>query len=417
VRRRAGSVFQDLGSPDSLLLAAGDRVVFPWERDGWLHLFSLSLDGGEPSLLTPGALEVEHASLSHDGARVVFSSNQDDADRRHVWEVGAAGGEPPVALTRGEGCEWSPAPVVDGGVVVLRSDARRSSRAALAGPGGLRDLDPGAVAGSFPADALVVPRPVELTAADGLKVHAQLFLPPGAKAGDRRPAVAFFHGGSRRQMLLGWHYMRYYHHTYAFNQHLASRGYVVLSVNFRSGTGYGLEFREAERFGAGGASEMQDVVAAGRYLRSREDVDPARVGLWGGSYGGYLTALGLSRAPEVFAAGVDIHGVHDWNVVIRNFVASWDPLARPQAARLAFESSPMSSLSAWRAPVLLVHGDDDRNVPFSETVEVAAALRRQGVDVELLVFPDEVHGFLLQSSWRDAFERAASFFDRRMPPR
>ena len=218
-------------------------------------------------------------------------------------------------------------------------------------------------------------------------------------------------------MLLGWHYLRYYHNTYAFNQYLASRGYVVLSVNYRSGTGYGLEFREAERFGAGGASELQDVVAAARWLRARPEVDPARVGLWGGSYGGYLTALGLSRAPDLFAAGVDIHGVHDWNVVIRNFVGSYDPLARPAEARVAFESSPMASLSGWRAPVLLVHGDDDRNVPFSETVDVAATLRRQGVEVELLVFPDEVHGFLLQSSWRQAFARAASFFERHMPAR
>jgi len=301
--------------------------------------------------------------------------------------------------------------------VVLRSDARRPARAALLGNAEVRDLDPRAIPDAFPVEALVVPQPVVLTAPDGLPVHAQLFLPGGARPGDRRPAVAFFHGGPRRQMLLGWHYLRYYHNTYAFNQYLASRGYVVLSVNFRSGTGYGLEFREADRFGAGGASELQDVVAAGRWLRARPEVDPARVGLWGGSYGGYLTALGLSRAPELFAAGVDVHGVHDWNVVIRNFVPTYEPLERRDEARLALESSPLSSLAGWRAPVLLVHGDDDRNVPFSETVDVAAALRRQGVEVELLVLPDEVHGFLLQSSWQRVFERAASFFERHMPAR
>ncbi len=329
-----GSVFQELAS-DSVVATADDRVVFPWEKDGWLHLYSIPLGGGEPVLLTPGAFEVEHASLSPDGAKVVLSSNQGDADRRHVWQVPLAGGAP-VALTTGAGSEWSPVAVADGGVVVLRSDAKLSGRAAIVEKGALRDLDPAAMPSSFAAAALVVPQPVELAAPDGLKLHAQLFLPTGAKAGDRRPAVAFFHGGSRRQMLLGWHPMRYYHQTYAFNQYLASRGFVVLSVNYRSGTGYGLEFREAERFGAGGASEAQDVVAAGRYLRSRPDVDPARVGLWGGSYGGYLTALGLSRAPELFVAGVDVHGVHDWNVVIRNFVDSWDPLAQPAAGRLAF---------------------------------------------------------------------------------
>jgi dipeptidyl aminopeptidase/acylaminoacyl peptidase len=227
----------------------------------------------------------------------------------------------------------------------------------------------------------------------------------------------FFHGGSRRQMLLGWHYMQYYHYTYAFNQYLASRGYVVLSVNYRSGTGYGMEFREALRYGAGGASEFQDVLGAGLYLRGRPDVDPLRIGLWGGSYGGYLTALGLARASHLFAAGVDIHGVHDWNVVIRNFASSYHPEARQEQARLAFESSPMASVGSWRSPVLLVHGDDDRNVPFSETVNLAVALRKQGVDLEELVFPDDVHDFLVQSRWTLAFEKAAEFFDRRMPRR
>ena len=113
-------------------------------------------------------------------------------------------------------------------------------------------------------------------------------------------------------MLLGWHYMYYYNNAYAMNQYLASRGYVVLSVNYRSGIGYGMKFREALNYGAGGASEFNDVLGAGLFLKSRPDVDPARIGLWGGSYGGYLTALGLARASDLFAAGVDMHGVHDW---------------------------------------------------------------------------------------------------------
>src|SRR5207247_1874742 len=120
------------------------------------------------------------------------------------------------------------------------------------------------------------------SSADGLPIHGQLFLPPGA-AGARRPAVVFFHGGSRRQMLLGWHYMYYYYNAYALNQYLANSGYVVLSVNYRSGIGYGLNFREAQHYGASGGSEYADVQGAGVYLRSRADVDPARIGAWGGS--------------------------------------------------------------------------------------------------------------------------------------
>jgi dipeptidyl aminopeptidase/acylaminoacyl peptidase len=196
------------------------------------------------------------------------------------------------------------------------------------------------------------------------------------------------------------------------NQYLASRGYIVLSVNYRSGIGYGLEFREALAYGATGASEFADVVGAGNYLKGRPDVNPRAIGLWGGSYGGYLTALGLARASDLFAAGVDIHGCHDWNVVIKNFVPSYDPLARPEVAKLAFESSPLASVKTWRSPVLLVHGDDDRNVPFSETVTLAEALRKQGVSFETLVFPDEVHDFLVHARWREIFERSSLFFDR-----
>jgi dipeptidyl aminopeptidase/acylaminoacyl peptidase len=215
-------------------------------------------------------------------------------------------------------------------------------------------------------------------------------------------------------MLLGWHYMYYYRNAYAMNQYLVNRGYIVLSVNYRSGIGYGMEFREALNYGATGGSEFNDVMGAGVYMRNRADVDPQRIGLWGGSYGGYLTAMGLARASDLFAAGVDMHGVHDWNIVIRNFVPAYDPQAKPDAARLAFESSPLASMKTWRSPVLLIHGDDDRNVPFSETVHLVEALRNQGVEFEQLIFPDEIHDFLKHEDWLRAYRASADFLDRHL---
>jgi len=215
-------------------------------------------------------------------------------------------------------------------------------------------------------------------------------------------------------MLLGFHHRGYYHNAYALNQYLASRGYVVLSVNYRSGIGYGKEFRNAEDYGGRGASEYNDVAGAGTWLAARPETDPERIGLWGGSYGGYLTGLGLARASDLFAAGVDLHGVHDWNVVIRNFVPSYDPEEREVFARTAFESSPLAAVDGWRSPVLLIHGDDDRNVPFSESVNLAEALRARGVEVESLVFPDEVHGFLLHRNWLAAYRTAVDFLDRKL---
>jgi dipeptidyl aminopeptidase/acylaminoacyl peptidase len=280
-----------------------------------------------------------------------------------------------------------------------------------------RALAPETLPRDFPADALVEPEAVSVSASDGMRIHAQLFRPQNHRPGERHKAAIFFHGGSRRQMLLGWHYMFYYHNSYAMNQYLASRGYVVLSVNYRSGIGYGLDFREALDYGANGGSEFRDVVGAGLYLRGRDDVDPDRIALWGGSYGGYLTALGLARASDLFAAGVDIHGVHDWNVVIRNFVPSYQAEQHAEVARRAFESSPMASIASWRSPVLLIHGDDDRNVPFSESVDLAEALAKHGVEHEELVFPDEIHDFLLYKNWLAAYEAAAAFLDRKLGSR
>jgi dipeptidyl aminopeptidase/acylaminoacyl peptidase len=208
--------------------------------------------------------------------------------------------------------------------------------------------------------------------------------------------------------------MQYYHNTYAFNQYLASRGYIVLSVNYRSGIGYGMEFREALRYGAVGASEFNDVLGAGRYLASSPDVDPRRIGLWGGSYGGYLTALGLARASELFAAGVDLHGVHDWRTETTLFLPSDDHAVQQEALRLALDSSPMAHVQGWRSPVLLVHGDDDPSVAFGQTVQLVEALRRKGVEFEQLIFPDEVHDFLTHAHWLEAFRAAAGFLDKHL---
>jgi dipeptidyl aminopeptidase/acylaminoacyl peptidase len=419
--RGAGSVFRNVVADDQLIWSSDDRIVFPWEKDGWTHLYAIvAQPAAKPVLLTPGEFEVEHVTASADQKEVIYASNQTDIDRRHLWRVPAAGGKQPTAVTAsilgGDAIEWAPVATSDGkGVAFFHADARRPERAAIQlGAEPMRDLAPQTIPGEFPESALVEPRQVIFDGADGMKLHGQLFLPPNLDQTRHYPAMLFFHGGSRRQMLLGWHYNYYYRNAYAMNQYLANQGYIVLSVNYRSGIGYGMEFREALNYGATGGSEFNDVLGAGIYLRNRSDVDAKRIGLWGGSYGGYLTALGLARASDLFAAGVDMHGVHDWNIVVRNFVPAYDPLAKPDAARLAFESSPLASIKTWRSPVLLIHGDDDRNVPFSETVHLVEALRNQGVEFEQLIFPDEIHDFLRHEDWLRAYHASADFLARHL---
>jgi len=136
-------------------------------------------------------------------------------------------------------------------------------------------------------------------------------------------------------------------------------------------------------------------------------VNASYVGLWGGSYGGYLTALGLARNSDLFAAGVDLHGVHDWPT------DNWDGKnISPELTKLAHESSPVAAVDKWKSPVLFIHGDDDRNVYFAQTVDLVARLRDRGVHVEQLIFPDEIHDFLLHRSWLKAYGTARDFFDR-----
>lgn len=412
-----GSVFRLIQAQTQIFWADGNRVVFPWERDGWLHLYFVSADGGRAQVLTPGDFEIEHVSLSRDRREVLFSSNQDDIDRRHVWRVSASGGmvTPILAANLGEGIEWEPADVSDGAVAFLRSGFNEISRAAVKiSSSPVRDLAPDSMPTDFPKD-LVKPQQVIFPASDGASIHGQLFLPPGG-SGAKHAAVIFFHGGSRRQMLLGYHYMHYYSNAYAMNQYLAARGFIVLSVNYRSGIGYGLNFREALNYGNAGGSEFNDVMGAGLYMAGRADVDPKRIGVWGGSYGGYLTAMALARASNLFAAGVDMHGVHDWSIRGGRSLTALNVDELREIERTALQASPLADVKNWRSPVLLVHGDDDRNVAFNQTVRLVEALRAQGVEFEELIFPGEVHEFLLEESWIKAYRAAADFLARKLKP-
>jgi dipeptidyl aminopeptidase/acylaminoacyl peptidase len=389
--------------------AAQNTLVFASEEDGWQHLHALSADGGSTKLLTPGNCEVEQWSFSPSKASIVFNANCGDIDRRHLWRTGLSGGLQQVS--RGDGIEWGGVFVGDEQqIAYLGSDAQHRGQAFVLGEG--NDAKPLAIATSamptgYPAEKLVTPQQVVFKSADGLELHGQLFLPRNLQVGEKRPALVFLHGGPMRQMLLGWHYMYYYSNAYGMNQYLASRGYIVLAVNYRSGIGYGRAFREAAGRAGRGASEYQDVFAAGKWLQARADVDGKRIGLWGGSYGGYLTAMGLGRDSALFAAGVDFHGVHDWPT------DNWEGKnIKPEMTKLAHESSPVNFVDTWKSPVLFIHADNDRNVIFSQTVDLIARLRPKGVSIQQLVFPDDVHDFLLHSNWLKAYHATSNFFDR-----
>ena len=380
-----------------------DHVIFEAELQEWTRWYSVRVSGSasdaRPIELTPGEGAVEQSALSADGTFLFYSTNAGDSERRHLWKVPTAGGAA-EALTRGDTIETSPAALASGSqVAVLGGDARRPFGVGLvpASGGAAKYIYPSL--GAFPIDAEVVPQLVMTKAADGMAIHNQLFLPKDLQAGERRPAIVFVHGGPVRQMLLGYHYMHFYHVAYAVNQWLASRGYVVLSVNYRSGIGYGKSFRTAANTGGRGNAEYQDVVAGGRYLQSRLDVDPNRIGIWGLSYGGVLTSQALARNSDIFKVGVDLAGVHLWG-------SSLDP------DNVSYQSSTISAIDTWKSPVLLVHGDDDRNVQFSQTTGLVQLLRAHNVYHELIVFTDDTHEPLLHRRYVYAFNRLEEFIGR-----
>jgi dipeptidyl aminopeptidase/acylaminoacyl peptidase len=276
-------------------------------------------------------------------------------------------------------------------------------------------LDTGALPADFPLSQLVTPQSVAFQASDGTTVHGQLF----SREDDlqQKPGVIFVHGGPPRQMLLGWHYMDYYSNAYAVNQYLANHGFVVLSVNYRLGIGYGRKFHHPDHAGPAGAAEYQDVLAGAKFLQHQKDVDASRIGMWGGSYGGYLTALALARNSNVFKAGVDLHGVHDWSH-LRDYLEKpevrYEQGDRDAAIKVAWKSSPDSSMDRWKSPVLLIQGDDDRNVEFQQTIDLARRLDAHHVPFEELVLPNEIHGFLRHAAWLAADSATAAYLARKL---
>ncbi|MGN6728735.1 MAG: prolyl oligopeptidase family serine peptidase [Rhodanobacteraceae bacterium] len=410
--------FPETAGEANLHWAAGDRLIFLADLDGWPHLYSIQTSGGEPLLLTPGNFMVEDVTISRDRRSLVYSANtgstKDDDDRRHLFSVPVDAAQP-RALTAGEGLQWTPVIAGDHAIAFVDVGAQEPPRVAAMRDGGGDHhlLQPDLVPNDFPSAQLVTPKSVSFTAADGTLVHGQLFR--AGNASGSQPGVIFVHGGPPRQMLLGWHYMDYYSNSYAVNQYLAAHGFTVLSVNYRLGIGYGHAFHHPPHSGPTGASEYQDVLAGAKFLQHVDGVDAQRIGIWGGSYGGYLTALALARDSDIFKAGVDMHGVHDWSRFIDLWFgkpeARYEQGDRKEAIKVAWQSSPDADVASWKSPVLLIQGDDDRNVHFFQTVDLARRLQKQQVPYQELVLPNEIHGFLRHASWLKADQATVKFLD------
>jgi dipeptidyl aminopeptidase/acylaminoacyl peptidase len=409
--------FPQTNGGTNLHWAAKDRITYVSYEDGWPHLYSLSKNGGKPMNLTPGNFIVEQVKLSPDGLWLVFSTNAgkdiQDHDRRHLARVPVDAPSMEL-LTSGTGLESNPIVLGNGKEIAgLFATAQQPNIPGILTPETRKITVIGSrlIPSEFPAKALVTPRAVSFKASDGSMVYGQLFEP---KAGaTKKPAVLFVHGGPERQMLLGWNYGDYYSNTYAVNQYLANQGFVVLAVNYRLGIGYGFDFQNPKQAWTSGASEYLDIQAAGKWLSALPQVDADKIGVYGGSYGGYLTAMALAKDSKTFAAGVDIHGEHNLMVFVPKEQAEPAPdLALSK--ELMWKSSPVAWLAGWKSPVLVIHADDDGNVNFHQSIDLINRLKQKKIPYETLMIPDDTHHWLKYENMLKVDRAATEFLIRKL---
>ncbi|WP_296698878.1 prolyl oligopeptidase family serine peptidase [Algoriphagus sp.] len=395
--------------------SGNDHIAYLSYEDGWQHLYSLDINSKTTNLLTPGNYMVEQIKQSPDGKKLTFSANtgpdQEDLDRRHIGSVDITSGELTWETT-GSGIEAYPVWIGNESLAFFSATAQRSHLVAVKRGDNTQLLGENLIPSDFPQSQLVTPKQISFKAPDGTTVYGQLFEKEGGSS--NKPAVVFVHGGPQRQMLLGWSYMDYYSNTYSINQYLANLGFVVLSVNYRLGIGYGYDFHRPSGAYYQGAVEYQDVKAAGQYLANLSQVNAEKIGIYGGSYGGYLTALALARDSDLFKVGVDIHGVHDLDGrydLSPNYEQAPDlDLAR----ETAWKSSPISDLETWNSPVLFIHADDDRNVPVKQTVDLIRRFEELGKPYESIIIPGDTHHWMKWSNMIKVDQATADFLQKHL---
>jgi dipeptidyl aminopeptidase/acylaminoacyl peptidase len=404
-----GHAFYPSSSTAQLWWTSGNHVAFTWEGDGWAHIYAVPADGGQATRLTTGEFEVETVVPSIDHSRLLYATNEGAIDERHIWSVGV--NTKPVARTHGPGNQWFPTPLANNGLAYVDAWYAAAPVVTIAG-NPPKTLVAVKTPANYPQSQLVRPQLITYKAPDGWTIHAQLLVPRNAKG--KLPAIVFDHGGPPRQMLGGFHYMEPYTHLYEMNQYLVNRGFVVLSINYRLGIMYGYKFRNPPHGGWHGGSEYQDVLAGARWLQKQSYVDPNRIGIYGLSYGGLLTALGLARNSDVFKVGADFAGVHDWPSSFDHDYGK--QIGTPEQRKIAHMSTAEGYLDTWKSPVFIEQGDDDRNVPFSQSVDLATKLRSRGVTVQTQVFPDEAHENLVWAHLVEQYTAAEAFLAKYLSP-
>jgi dipeptidyl aminopeptidase/acylaminoacyl peptidase len=341
--------------------------------------------------LGSGACETDGLDIAPDG-RIAVSDNCHARTGREVGLIGKDGFEglseanqtamDPVFFNKGSALAYL-AGSGDGMDVEVRSGAVAQRLFGLASPNAKSE--------------------VAFKAADGLLLHSILMRPPGKGP---FPSVIFLHGGPQRQMLSGAEPGGFYARWSAILSDLNARGVAVLILDYRGGPGEGRDFRRIAEVGRAGGAEDRDVLAARRYLIDQGLADPARIALVGDSWGGWLCAYSLSLHSDLFAAGVDVSGVFDLSET------GYGPTMAEDLRRKAREASAAGHIETLNAPLLVIHGDLDRTVPYAQAVELTAALKARGAPVEGLTLTGSAHAPRTGADWDLMADRISEFLKR-----
>lgn len=384
-----------------------ETVYYLSERDGWSHLYAVSFAGGEARQLTSGRWEVARAELSRDRQTFHLTASESSLHERHLYTLPATGGALRRVTTEAGNHAATLSPAEDA-LAVIHSYTNRPPELFVMDnrPGAAMTRVTTSPAPEFASYPWLDVPIVEVPARDGARVPARFYKPKTWKKGG--PAVVFVHGAGYLQNVHRW--WSQYAREYMFHHLLLERGYIVIDLDYRASAGYGRDWRTAIYRHMGG-QDLDDQVDAARWLVREHGVDPGRIGLYGGSYGGFITLMALFTQPDVFAAGAALRPVTDWAHYNHGYTSNI--LNIPQEDLDAYKrSSPIYHASGLKGALLICHGMVDVNVHFQDTVRLVQRLiELRKENWEAAMYPVEDHAFVQPTSWADEYKRILKLFE------
>lgn len=388
-------------------------IYFVAEHDGWLHLHvvDVSTPGATRRQLTSGRFEVGSVTIAPDKKRFYFTSSEEHPGERHLYSMPIEGGQR-TKITTKVGSNAAVVSPDDTMLGVIYSYSNKPPEVYLAAnrPGAEMQQVTTTPTEEWRSFKWADPQVLTFKARDGVEVYARLFTPEmvGARRDPLGPGVVFVHGAGYAQN--AHKYWASYYREYMFHNLLASRGYVVLDVDYRASSGYGRDWRTAIYRHMGG-KDLDDIVDGARYLVQHHKVNPKRIGVYGGSYGGFITLMAMFTAPDTFAAGAALRPVTDWAHYNHGYTSNI--LNEPQSDSEAYrQSSPIYFAEGLKGALLICHGLVDTNVHIQDSIRLVQRLiELRKENWELAVYPVENHGFEQETSWADEYKRILRLFE------